>query len=235
MAGRGSDVAGHAAASDAIDQNGLRVLGVTKRWGKQTVLDAVHLEVEPGTTAWVGGRNGAGKTTLLRMVAGLVAADSGEIVLDGLRPDPDRRRYQRKIGFLSAGDRGLYARLSVQQNLDLWARLSFVPRGECRETIRRAIACFSLEALAEARADRLSLGQRQRVRLAIAFLHSPRLVLLDEPLNSLDDDGIAVLVTALVELTGRGGAAIWCSPGPPDVDQVTRGYVIEDARLERSR
>jgi ABC-2 type transport system ATP-binding protein len=212
----------------------LHLQGVSKRWRTSPVLDGVDLSVEPGTSVWVGGKNGAGKTTLLRIVAGLIQADGGEISFDDLSPKANRRGYQRRIGFLSAGDRGLYARLSVRQNLELWARLSFVPRRECRGAVGKTLGRFALDAMADFRADRLSLGQRQRVRLALAFLHAPSLVLLDEPVNSLDDDGIELLDAALVDLLDSGGSFIWCSPNRPETGGIVHGYRIADGRLAAS-
>lgn len=226
---------GNGEANSASAEAGLLVSKVSKSWGQRQVLRSASFSVPPGTTAWLGGKNGVGKTTLLRIVAGLVLAEEGEVKLDGLDPQRDRREYQRRIGFLSAGDRGLYARLSVRQNLDLWARLAFLRGERARGAIAGAIARFSLEELAESRVDRLSLGQRQRVRLSMAFLHRPRLIMLDEPANSLDDDGIALIASVLAEQADRGGAAIWCSPSPPDLAEVTRLYELRDGRLEERR
>lgn len=209
----------------------LRLRGVTKAWKKNSILTGLDLSVVPGTSIWVSGDNGAGKTTLLRIVAGLIEADDGEVSFDGLSPDADRRGYQRRVGFLSAGDRGLYARLTVRQNLDFWARLSFVPRRRCRGAVAAALRRFELQAMADSRADRLSLGQRQRVRLATAFLHSPSLVLLDEPVNSLDDGGVGLLTAALADLNAAGGSCIWCSPNRPRVEGVAHGYRLADGRL----
>ena len=78
------------------------------------------------------------------------------------------------------------------------------------------IDAFAMGSFAERMAQRLSLGQRQRVKLALAFLHSPDLVLLDEPANSLDDEGIALLGSGLEALKARGGAALWCAPSATD-------------------
>jgi len=215
--------------------SGLRVRNVTKRWDEHAVLDDLALEIPPGTSAWVGGRNGVGKTTLLRIVAGLIAADHGEVSLDGLSPQRDRRRYQRRLGFLSAGDRGLYARLTVRHNLQLWARLALLSTSECETAVADSIEAFGLSELADGRADRLSLGQRQRVRLALAFLHSPRLVLLDEPANSLDDHGLSLIAATVTELHRRGGMTIWCSPNRPELEQIGRGYVLNEGRLSEDR
>jgi ABC-type multidrug transport system ATPase subunit len=213
----------------------LVVSDVTKSWGERRVLRSVNLRVPPGVTAWVGGKNGVGKTTLLRIVAGLILAEEGGVKLNLLDPRRDRREYQQRIGFLSAGDRGLYARLSVRQNLELWARLAFLRGEQARATIAAMIDRFSLDDLVESRVDRLSLGQRQRVRLSMAFLHHPQLVMLDEPVNSLDEDGIALLCAALADLNSRGGSAIWCSPSPPQLPQVTRLYELRDGLLEERR
>lgn len=221
--------------NSALVGAGLVVTNVSKSWGERHVLRSANFSVPPGTTAWLGGKNGVGKTTLLRIVAGLVLPEEGEVKLDGLDPRLDRREYQHRIGFLSAGDRGLYARLSVRQNLDLWARLAFLQGERARAAIAAMIERFSLGELAESRVDRLSLGQRQRVRLAMACLHQPRLIMLDEPANSLDEDGIALLGSVLADQGSRGGAAIWCSPSPPDLSEVTRLYELRDGHLEERR
>jgi ABC-type multidrug transport system ATPase subunit len=204
---------------------------VSKAWGKRTILDRADLAVPAGRSVWLGGRNGVGKTTLLRIVAGLIAADSGEVDLDGLDPHRDRRPFQRRLGFLSAGDRGLYARLTVRQNLELWARLALLSGSECEAALEAVSADFALTELIESRTDRLSLGQRQRVRLALAFLHSPSLVLLDEPANSMDDDGMNLIAAAVERLHSRGGMTIWCAPNRPPLDQLDGGYVLRDGRL----
>jgi ABC-2 type transport system ATP-binding protein len=186
--------------------------GIERSWGPRPVLTGADLRVPRGAVAWLGGPNGAGKTTLLRIAAGILLPHRGSVSLDGLDPQRDRRSYYRQLGFLSAGDRGLYARLTVAQNVDTAARVAQVRRGRRAEMIEQAITRFGLQELAARRVDRLSMGQRQRVRLAIAFLHDPSVVLLDEPHTSLDDDGLALIEAAMVECTLRGGSVLWCSP-----------------------
>jgi ABC-2 type transport system ATP-binding protein len=186
---------------------------ISKRWGERQVLDEAELVVDAGTAVHLIGRNGVGKTTLLRIAAGLIGPDAGVVELDGLKPVRDRRRYAASIGFLTAGDRGLVARLTVRQTLRLWARLAMIPSREIPGAIDWAVEHFGLQELVDHRLDRSSLGQRQRVRLAQTFLHRPRMVLLDEPTNSLDEDGVATINAAVDDVLARGGAVLWCSPG----------------------
>jgi ABC-2 type transport system ATP-binding protein len=192
----------------------LELQGVSKRWHRKAppILNGIDLSLAPGTAVLLTGRNGAGKTTLLRVASGLITPDSGDVRVRGLSPERSRREFHRRVALLSPGDSGLYARLSVRRHLDLAGRLALMKRSERAASVERAIDDFALRPLAERRVDRLSMGQRQRVRVAMAFLHDPQLVLLDEPGTSLDEPGVALLNAAVSRLLGRAGAAIWCEP-----------------------
>jgi ABC-2 type transport system ATP-binding protein len=193
---------------------GLAVARVTKRWPGHVapVLDDIVLDVPAGTTMVVEGHNGCGKTTLLRIASGLLAADAGTVRVSGFDIQSDRREYQRRTGFLAAGQLGLYARLNARRHLDLWLALSLLPKADRAAARDAAIAEFGLSPFAQRRVDRISMGQRQRVRMALAFAHRPEVVLLDEPANSLDLDGMQTFVGALERLTARGGSALVCVP-----------------------
>jgi ABC-2 type transport system ATP-binding protein len=207
--------------------------GISKSWGALRVLDDVDLVLPKGALTWVGGPNGIGKTTLLRIAAGLIGPDAGLIDLEGLHPWRNRKSFQRRIGFLSAGDRGLYARLTVRAHLLLWAKLALLRGAALDEAVERMVDRLALEELMGRRVDRISMGQRQRVRLAMAFLHDPDVVLLDEPLNSLDETGADSLRRCVDEVTGRGGAALWISPGT-DRDHIPfdRSLWLEGGKLD---
>jgi ABC-2 type transport system ATP-binding protein len=210
----------------------LRLAGVSKTWGQLRVLAAVDLEIEAGQRVWIGGRNGAGKTTLLRIAAGLILPDTGEISVHGLDPERDRRAFQARLGFLTAGNTGLYARLSVRDNLAFQVAIGFVPRSRRPQALDEAIARFGLADMAGGRVDRLSMGQRQRVRLAMAFVHSPAVILLDEAETSLDDEGLELLDVAVRELAAGGGSAVVCSPSRTKLELgVDLGYVLESGGL----
>lgn len=212
----------------------LRLLAVHKRWGKggPVVLDGLDLSLEPGSMTWVGGRNGAGKTTMLRIAAGLIEPDEGRAEVWGVSAREHRERYQRLVSFLPAGDRGLYARLTVRRQLDFWARISMITHRDCAKAVEKAIADFCLQELADRRVDRLSMGQRQRLRIAMTFLPDPEIVLLDEPLTSLDDEGSKLLQAALTTAIERDGAVLWCSPSGEHLDmRFDDSWLLEHGRL----
>jgi ABC-2 type transport system ATP-binding protein len=212
----------------------LTLRGLTKRWRADLplVLDELDLTLEPGTTTWVGGRNGVGKTTMLRVAAGLIDADSGRAEVWGVAPTENRARYQRLVSFLPAGDRGLYARLTVRRQLKFWARIAMVTPAHVEATVESALDTFDLRELADRRVDRMSMGQRQRLRIAMTFLTRPEVVLLDEPLTSLDAEGAAVLRAAVDEVLARDGAVLWCSPSGEHLEMVFAArWTIEHGRL----
>ncbi len=200
--------------------------------GPLPVLDGVSLTLASGEVTWIGGRNGVGKTTLLRVAGGILVPQRGTVTIDGCTPRARGGAYQRRLGYLSAGDRGLYARVKVTQQLDYWARLAYVPRRERKRLVAAAIDDFGLDHYAHHRVDRLSQGWRQRVRLAMAFLHHPDVLLLDEPRNSLDDEGYAVLNSQVRAAAARGATVLWCSPRGEDRGiGFDRTYALEAGRL----
>ena len=220
---------GHTEAGDGAL---LSLEGICKRWGETTVLSDVDLRLGPGEVVCVVGGNGVGKTTLLRIATGMILPDRGTVRYRGSHVEADLSAYRRRIGLLSAGDRGLYARLTVRQNLDFWAGLAALDKHRRRGRIADALAEFGLEELANRRVDRLSMGQRQRVRLALAFLHEPTVVFLDEPTTSLDAEGIDLLNAGLDSLLARGGAIVWASP-EPDLPFLAHTFHLREGLLRR--
>jgi ABC-2 type transport system ATP-binding protein len=227
---------GSAHVAPAAESPLLELIGVSRSWGKgktrREVLRDLDLELRAGTATSVSGRNGVGKTTLLRIISGILAPDAGIVLVDGMRPTSSWREYHRRIGFLSAGDRGLYARVTVRGHLEHWTALALVPRRERKQRVDEALDSFELSDLAGRRADRLSQGQRQRLRLALSVVHRPRVLLLDEPRNSLDADGGKLLDLAVRDVLRRGGAVLCCAPaGEEHLECCDRTVVIEAGTL----
>jgi heme exporter protein A len=166
----------------------VRARNLAKRYGDKRVLRGLDLDVPSGGFVLVTGPNGSGKTTLLRLVAGLAAPTGGELEVGVSRA---------RIGFLGH-EPLVYRELTALENLDLFGRLYRVP--ERRERIGMLLERFGLwEARAE-RAGAFSRGMLQRLALCRAFLHDSELLLLDEPFNALDEDGVALLDRELAEL-----------------------------------
>lgn len=212
----------------------LRLDRVTKHWASRRVLDDITLEIGAGELVWLEGDNGVGKTTLLRILTGMIHPTTGSVLLDGLHPERDRREYLRRVGFLSAGDRALYPRLSARRQLRFAASIALIPPADQGEAVAHVIEAFRLEEIADRRADRLSTGQRQRVRLAMSLIHRPRVIVLDEPTNSLDREGLDILGGYLRELCGRGGAAIAAAPSGTEVGlHFDREFRLEQGKLVR--
>ena len=192
----------------------LRLSDVHRAWRKKPVLTGCDLDLVAGKVTWLGGVNGAGKTTLMRIATGLLAPDKGTVDLQGLDPWDDREAFQQRIGVLPAGNGGLYARLTVRDNLLFQCGLASVGRRERGPAIERVVEQCALADLFRQRVDRMSRGQRQRVRLAQVLLHDPDLLMLDEPYTSLDEEGLERLQTLMDGLAARGGAVLWLGPSP---------------------
>ncbi|SEP05532.1 ABC transporter ATP-binding protein [Amycolatopsis saalfeldensis] len=205
---------------------------LTKRYGRTLAVDAVDLEVREGDRYGFLGPNGSGKTTLVRMLLGLVYATSGEIELLG-RPVPKRvSEVLPEVGALVEGP-GAYTHLSGRRNLAL---LDASGRGGGRRTRRRRIE-EALERVGLAGVDRrpvkaYSLGMRQRLGLAGALLNRPRLLVLDEPTNGLDPQGIREIRELLVELNHNGTTVFLSSHLLAEIEQLcTRVGVVDHGRL----
>mgnify|MGYP002777639334 CR=1 FL=1 len=166
----------------------LDVRSVHHWFGPLHAVNGVSFSVRIGEVVGLLGPNGAGKTTTIRMIAGLLAPTSGRVLIDDRSPhdDPDARR---QLGYLPESA-PLYPEMSVDGFLDYRARLFGLSRAERRAGLSRVCQVLRLESVRRSRLSTLSKGFRQRVGLAGAILHQPRLVVLDEPANGLDPSQI---------------------------------------------
>jgi heme ABC exporter ATP-binding subunit CcmA len=172
---------------------------VWKYYGDYAALREIKLTVEPGSCVALLGRNGAGKTTLLRIIAGLSKAGRGKVSIFGNDArDPETRR---RVGVLGHGI-SVYEELSAFENLMLFGRLYGVANAAAAAT--EWLERTGLARVRDGLVREFSRGMRQRLAIARAFLHNPRVLLLDEPFTALDDRAISVLQTVLREALARG-------------------------------
>jgi len=183
--------------------NAVDVQGVWKYYGDYPALRDIELSVEPGACLALLGRNGAGKTTLLRIIAGLSRPAKGRVNVLG--QDARDKHTRRNIGVLGHAI-GVYEELSALENLRLFARLYGMPNPD--RTAHEWLERTGLERVAEGLVREFSRGMRQRLAVARTFLHSPSLLLLDEPFTALDDRAIAVLQSLLKQAQSEGRSII---------------------------
>ncbi|ADE14320.1 ABC transporter related protein [Nitrosococcus halophilus Nc 4] len=163
----------------------IQVEALTRTYGDLTAVDQVSFEIGQGEIVGLLGHNGAGKTTIMKMLTGYLEPTSGSIEIDGLDIATHREVVQSYIGYLPEND-PLYPEMTVIDYLDYAASLHGVPKGERAERIREAIDSTELSVKATDTIGTLSRGYCQRVGVAQAILHNPRLLILDEPTNGLD-------------------------------------------------
>jgi putative spermidine/putrescine transport system ATP-binding protein len=162
----------------------VRISGVTYRYGGAVAVDDVSFEVERGAFLTILGPSGSGKTTLLRMIAGFLAPESGKIDLDG-QPVVAVPPYRRSIGMVFQR-LALFPNMTVRQNVAYPLKMRRFPAAGIAERVDQYLALVRLEAFADRPIQELSGGQQQRVAIARALVFEPDLLLLDEPLASLD-------------------------------------------------
>jgi heme exporter protein A len=167
-------------------------------------VDGVSFSLEAGEALAVFGPNGAGKTTLLRLLAGLLRPSHGEAVVDGLRVTGSRAARSR-IGIISH-ESMLYPALTARENVEFAARLYGV--SDASRAAVRALERLRVSERASSLVRLLSRGQRQRVSIARAIVHDPRVMLLDEPFTGLDDAGASALGDALRAVRAAGAALV---------------------------
>jgi ABC-2 type transport system ATP-binding protein len=186
----------------------LEVEGLVKEYEDRRAVDSLSFSLSAGEILGLVGPNGAGKTTTLRCLAGILDANAGRISVDGVDASQDPTGVRRRLA-LVPDEPHLFARLTVWEHLELAARLYEVADWETRA--RELLEELELLDRRDSMAGALSRGMRQKVAVAGGLLHSPQLLLLDEPLVGLDPRGIRTLFEAIRRCASAGSAVIMSS------------------------
>lgn len=176
---------------------------LSRHFGSFTAVDSVDLSIEEGDIFGFLGPNGSGKTTLIRMLCGLLRPTSGEAKVMGHDVIRESEAIKQTIGYMSQ-QFSLYTDLTVMQNLRFYASIYGVPRAQMSERIEEAIDIVDLHGYRKRQAGKLSGGWRQRLALACALVHRPRLMFLDEPTAGIDPVARRDLWNLLFTLSGQG-------------------------------
>ena len=183
---------------------------LSKRFGAFTAVDRVSFTIERGEIFGFLGSNGCGKTTTMKMLTGLLPATEGRARLFGRAVNPRDRETRRRVGYMSQAF-SLYTELTVRQNLELHARLFQLPPERVRERVLTLLRRFGLEVHVDELAETLPLGIRQRLSLAVAVVHEPEVLILDEPTSGVDPVARDHFWQLLIDLSRQDGVTIFVS------------------------
>ncbi|AUB80231.1 ABC transporter ATP-binding protein [Candidatus Thiodictyon syntrophicum] len=177
----------------------IEVRNLSRSYGDLKAVSGVSFDIDHGEIVGLLGHNGAGKTTIMKMLTGYLEPSGGTIRIDGLDIAEHRREVQRRVGYLPENC-PLYPEQTVLDALEYQAVLHALPSDARPAAIRRAVERTALEAKASAQVATLSRGYRQRLGVALAILHSPKILILDEPTNGLDPTQIQHMRELIQEL-----------------------------------
>ena len=196
--------------------------GLQMRFGDFVAVDDVNLQVRRGEIFGFLGSNGCGKSTTMKMLTGLLEPSAGEALLLGRRLDAGNIETRRRVGYMSQSF-SLYGELSVGQNLDLHARLFQLPADAAASRIAELARRFDLAPVMDVQPDALPLGIRQRLQLAVAVLHRPDVLILDEPTSGVDPVARDHFWALIVDLSRKDGVTIF----------ITTHFMNEAQRCDR--
>lgn len=184
--------------------------GLTKRFGSFSAVDHVNFRIERGEIFGFLGSNGCGKTTTMKMLTGLLPISEGEAWLFGKLVDANDIETRKGVGYMSQGF-SLYEELTVRQNLELHARLFHLPNDQIPERINEMIKRFGLDEFVDELPEKLPLGIRQRLSLAVAVIHGPEMLILDEPTSGVDPVARDAFWEFLIDLSRNQGVTVFIS------------------------
>jgi ABC-2 type transport system ATP-binding protein len=216
-----------AASGERREPNMLEVSGLHKKYGDLVAVEEVSFVARPGETVGLLGPNGAGKTTTVSMIAGLLPADSGQVLIEGQPVRGDTDPIKRKLGLVPQ-ELALHDELPARDNLVLFGAL-YGLRGETLKP--RIAAALDLAGLADRAKDRVltfSGGMKRRLNLAAAMLHDPQIFLLDEPTVGVDPQSRNSIFTNLEELKRRGKTLIYTTHYMEEAERLCDRIIIID-------
>ena len=202
----------------------LEIEGVSKRYGQVRALSRCTFNVAAGCLVGLLGPNGAGKTTMMRCVLGLVEPDQGTMSWRGA---PLTASVRRGFGYMPE-ERGLYPSMAVREQVEYFARLSGLAPAAARSAADAVVNQTGLAGHADQRVEQLSHGNQQRVQLAVALVHTPQLLVLDEPFSGLDPLGVDALAGVLRALAAKGTAVLFSSHQLDLVEHLCQDVVTLD-------
>jgi ABC-2 type transport system ATP-binding protein len=212
-----------------MPEPGLEIDAISKRYGTVVALEKMTFDVRPGELFGFVGSNGAGKTTTMRIALGVLSADAGEVRYAG---EPVNYETRRHIGYMPE-ERGLYPKMKVGEQLTYLARLHGMSSSDAKASTERWTERLGVAARRDSEVQQLSLGNQQRVQLAAALVHEPRILVLDEPFSGLDPVAVDVMSAVLREKAATGVPVVFSSHQLDLVERLCdRIGIVRSGRME---
>ena len=209
----------------------LRVEGLTRTFGARLAVDRVSFDIGAGETYGLLGPNGAGKTTTISMIAGILAADSGTVTVDGRAVTTRAGDVKSDIGIVPQ-DIALYSDLTAEENLRFFGRLQGMGGGALEERIAETLGIVGLTERAKDRVDEYSGGMKRRANIAVGLLHRPKLLVLDEPTVGVDPQSRNQILDSVEQLGGSGMAVLYTTHYMEEAERLCdRVAIIDHGRL----
>jgi ABC-2 type transport system ATP-binding protein len=208
----------------------LSLQNISRRFGSVTAVDGLSLDIEQGELFGLIGPDGAGKTTAMRLMLGIMRADSGEGRVGGFDLRREAESISTLTGYVSQRF-SLYGELTVQENLELFADLYGVPQQDREPRLRRLMQFSRLDPFRDRMARNLSGGMRQKLALSCALIHTPKLLLLDEPTTGVDPLSRRDLWKLLFDLWQEGVTIIVSTPYMDEAERCSRVGFLNRGRL----
>jgi len=212
----------------------LTITGLRKSYGKLRVLEGVDLHVAPGEVCGLIGPNGAGKTTLVSIVTGLRDADAGSIQVAGMDAAANRSAIRGMVG-CAPQELGLYPTISVRANMEFFGRWNGVRGRRLAARVMDVAEALDLTSLLGRRAGDLSGGQKRRLHTALAMLHAPRLLFLDEPTVGADVVARMRLLEAVKSIAADGCAVVYATHYLAEIETLGASVAVLEAGRIRER
>lgn len=209
----------------------LTIKNLVKKYGKFTAVDNLNLHINKGSIYGFVGPNGAGKTTTMKIIAGLLSATSGSVMINGEEVVKNPRLLREKIGYMPDFF-GVYDNLKVTEYMDFYAGTYYIPYKERKDIIDNLLEIVDLTDKKDSYVDSLSRGMKQRLCLARSLIHDPELLILDEPASGLDPRARVEMKEVLKQLREMGKTIIISSHILPELAEMcTEIGIIDRGKL----
>lgn len=195
---------------------------INKFYGAYKANDNITFEVDAGSVFGLLGPNGAGKTTLIRIITNIIAADSGEITIDG---EKFKNAHHEMIGYMPE-ERGLYKKMKVGEHLVYLARLKNLSKKDANDKIHYWMDKFGIADWWNKKIEELSKGMQQKIQFIATVIHDPKLLILDEPFSGLDPINTSLIKDEIFELKEKGTAIIFSTHRMEQVEEICEQMVL---------